>query len=127
MKPKTTVKSNLKSPNRNGRPALPKNEKQSITHPTKFNAAQDSVLLENVRRSGFSCVSEYIRSVALNPKIVPRLTEEELRIARILSGLSNNFNQFVRLCHIHGPDAMAVEAELYLGEFRKLFGKFNND
>lgn len=127
MKPKTTVKPNLKSPNRNGRPALPENEKQSITHPTKFNAAQDAVLLENVRRSGFSCVSEYIRSVALNPKIVPRLTEEELRIARILSGLSNNFNQFVRLCHIHGPDAMAVEAEFYLGEFRKLFGKFNND
>ena len=127
MKPKTTVKSNLKSPNRNGRPALPEDEKQSIIRPTKFNAAQDAVLLENVRRSGFSYVSEYIRSVALNPKIVPRLTEEELNIARVLSGFSNNFNQFVRLCHIHGLEAMAVEAEFYLSEFRKLFGKFNND
>lgn len=127
MKPKTTAKSNLKSGNRNGRPALPENEKQSIIRPTKFNKKQDAVLMENFHRSGLSCVSEYIRAVSLNPKIVPRLTEEELRIARALSGFSNNFNQFVRLCHIHGLEAMAAEAEFYLGKFRCLFGKFNND
>jgi len=83
--------------------------------------------MENFHRSGLSCVSEYIRAVSLNPNIVPRLTEEELRIARVLSGFSNNFNQFVRLCHIHGLEVMAAEAEFYLGKFRSLFGKFNND
>ena len=94
MKPKTTTKSNLKNGNRNGRPALPENEKQSIIRPTKFNKEQ---------------VAGW------------------LRIARALSGFSNNFNQFVRLCHIHGLEAMAAEAEFYLGKFRCLFGKFNND
>lgn len=63
-------------------------------------------------------MSEYIRAVSLNPKIVTRLTEEELRIPRALSGFSNNFNQFVRLCYIHGLEAMAAEAEFYLGKFR---------
>ncbi len=127
MKPMTTAKSNLKNGNRNGRPALPENEKQSIIRHTKFNKEQDAVLMENFHQSGLSCVSEYIRAVSLNPKIVPRLTEEELRIARALSGFSNNFNQFVRLCHIHGLEAMAAEAEFYLSKFRSLFGKFNND
>ncbi len=78
MRPKTTAKSNLKNGNRNGRPALPENEKQSIIRPTKFNKDQDAVLMENFHRSGLSCVSEYIRAVSLNPKIVPRLNEEEL-------------------------------------------------
>lgn len=99
MKPKTTAKSNLKNRTRNGRPALPESEKQSIVRHTKFNEAEDARLMENVERSGFRHVSEYIRSVALNPRIVPRLTEEELALSRRLSGMSNNFNQFVRLCH----------------------------
>ena len=127
MKPKTTVKSNLKNRNRNGRPALPENEKQSIVRHTKFSVPQDAELLENVRRSGLSCVSEYIRAVSLNPKIVPRLTEEEMRIARALSGMSNNFNQLVRLCHQRGVDAMTSEVEYYLGQFRLLFAKFNTN
>ena len=76
MKPKTTAKSNLMNRNRNGRPALPESEKQSIVRHTKFNEAEDARLMENMRRSGFRHVSEYIRSVALNPRIVPRLTEE---------------------------------------------------
>ena len=127
MKPKTTSKSNLKNGNRNGRPALPENEKQSIVRHTKYSPPEDAQLLENVRLSGFPYVSEYIRRVSLNPKIVPRLTEEQMAIARKLSGMSNNFNQFIRLCHIHGLEAMAAEAEFYLGKFRCLFGKFNND
>lgn len=127
MKPKTTAKSNLKNRNRNGRPALPESEKQSIVRHTKFNEAEDARLMENVSRSGFRHVSEYIRSVALNPKIVPRLTEEELALSRRLSGMSNNFNQFVRLCHQHGLESMLREAQYYLGQFRKLFAKFNTD
>ena len=106
---------------------FPKNEKQLIIRPTKFNKEQNAVLMDNFHLSGLSCVSEYIRALSLNPKIVPRLTEEELRIAGTLSGFSNNFNQFVRLCHIHGLEALAAEAEFYLGKFRSLFGKFNND
>lgn len=127
MKPKTTAKSNLKNHNRNGRPALPQSEKQSIVRHTKFNEAEDARLMENVRRSGFRHVSEYIRSVALNPRIVPRLTEDELSLSRRLSGMSNNFNQFVRLCHQHGLESMLREAQYYLGQFRKLFAKFNTE
>ena len=127
MKPKTTTKSNLKNGNRNGRPALPENEKQSIVRHTKYSPPEDAQLLENVRLSGFQYVSEYIRRMSLNPKIVPRLTEEQMAIARKLSGMSNNFNQFVRLCHQRGLDAMTREAEYYLSQFRLLFAKFNSD
>ena len=117
----------MKNGNRNGRPALPENEKQSIVRHTKYSPPEDAQLLENVRLSGFQYVSEYIRRVSLNPKIVPRLTEEQMAIARKLSGMSNNFNQFVRLCHQRGLDAMTNEAEYYLGQFRMLFAKFNPD
>ena len=127
MKPKSTTKSNLTSRNRNGRPALPEDEKQSIVKHTRYSPPEDARLLENVRLSGFPHVSEYIRRVSLNPKIVPRLTEEQMAIARKLSGMSNNFNQFVRLCHQRGLDSMTREAEYYLGKFRLLFAKFNGD
>lgn len=69
MKPKTTAKSNLKSRNRNGRPALPEDEKQSIVRHTRYSPPEDARLLENVRLSGFPYVSEYIRRVSLNPKM----------------------------------------------------------
>ena len=123
----TTTKSNLKSRPHNGRPSLPEKERQSIVRHTRYNAAEDSVLLANVSRAGLKNVSEYIRRVSLNPHIVPRLSETEMAIARKLSGMSNNFNQLLRLCHQRGLDAMSREVEYYLGKFRELFAKFNND
>ena len=123
----TTTKSNLKSRPHNGRPSLPEKERQSIVRHTRYNAAEDSVLLANVSKAGLKNVSEYIRQVSLNPHIVPRLSETEMAIARKLSGMSNNFNQLLRLCHQRGLDDMSREVEYYLGKFRELFAKFNND
>ena len=128
MKPKSpTRKSNLKTGNRNGRPALPEEERQSYVRHTRYNEAENALLLANVKRSGMKNVSEYIRSVTLNPKIVPRMSETEMTIARHLSGMSNNFNQLVRLCHQQGLPSMTREVQKYLGIFRELFSKFNED
>lgn len=123
----TTTKSNLKNGHHNGRPSLPEKERQSIIRHTRYNAAEDAVLLANVTRAGQKNVSEYIRQVSLNPHIVPRLSETEMAIARKLSGMSNNFNQLLRLCYQRGLDAMSRDVEYYLEKFRELFSKFNND
>lgn len=123
----TTRKSNLKRGSRNGRPSLPEAERQSIVRHTRYNEAENAVLLDNVRRAGLNNVSEYIRRVTLNPKIVPRLSETEMNIARYLSGMSNNFNQLVRLCHQRGLDAMTRDVQFYLNKFRDLFSKLNSD
>ena len=71
-------------------------------------------------------VSEYIRSVTLNPNIVPRLNDSEMRLVRNLSGMSNNFNQLLRLCHQRGLDAMTREVQYYLSQFRELFAKLSS-
>ncbi len=123
----TSRKSNLKRGGRNGRPSLPESERQSIVRHTRYNEAENAVLLNNVRRAGLNNVSEYIRSVTLNPKIVPRMSETEMTIARHLSGMSNNFNQLVRLCHQQGLPSMTREVQKYLGKFRELFAKFSAD
>ena len=123
----TTTKSNLKNGHHNGCPSLPEKERQSIIRHTRYNAAEDAVLLANVTKAGLKNVSEYIRQVSLNPHIVPRLSETEMAIARKLSGMSNNFNQLLRLCHQRGLDAMTRDVEYYLGKFRELFSKFNHD
>ena len=128
MTPKNNnYKSNLRCGNRNGRPALPEKEKLSIVRHTRFNEAENAVLLANVRRAGLGSVSEYIRRVSLNPKIVPRMSESEMTLARYLSGMSNNFNQLVRLCHQHGLSAMTFEVQECLEKFRRLFSKFDTD
>ena len=95
--------------------------------PLSFRAIAISVSLSRGTILGLKNVSEYIRQVSLNPHIVPRLSETEMAIARKLSGMSNNFNQLLRLCHQRGLDAMCREVEYYLGKFRELFSKFNND
>lgn len=127
MKPKSpTRKSNLKAGHRNGRPALPEEERQSYVRHTRYNDAENTLLLANVKRTGMKNVSEYIRSVTLNPHIVPRLDESEMRIARNLSGMSNNFNQLLRLCHQRGLDAMARDVQYCLSQFRELFAKLSS-
>lgn len=127
MKPKSsTRKSNLGAGHRNGRPALPEEERQSYVRHTRYNDAENALLLANVKRSGMKNVSEYIRSVTLNPNIVPRLSESEMAIARRLSGMSNNFNQLLRLCHQRGLDAMTCDVQFYLNQFRDLFSKLNS-
>ena len=127
MKPKSpTRKSNLKAGHRNGRPALPEEERQSYVRHTRYNEAENTLLLANVKRTGMKNVSEYIRSVTLNPHIVPRLDESEMRIVRNLSGMSNNFNQLLRLCHQRGLDAMTRDVQYCLSQFRELFAKLSS-
>lgn len=127
MKSKSpTRKSNLRAGHRNGRPSLPEEERQSYVRHTRYNEAENTLLLANVKRTGMKNVSEYIRSVTLNPHIVPRLDESEMRIARNLSGMSNNFNQLLRLCHQHGLDAMARDVQYCLSQFRELFAKLSS-
>ena len=127
MKPKSpTRKSNLKAGHRNGRPALPEEERQSYVRHTRYNEAENALLLANVKRAGMKNVSEYIRSVTLNPNIVPRLNESEIRVARNLSGMSNNFNQLLRLCHQRGLDAMTRDVQYCLNQFRELFAKLSS-
>ena len=73
MKPKSpTRKSNIKEGHRNGRPSLPEDERLSYVRHTRYNEAENALLLANVKRAGMKNVSEYIRSVTLNPNIVPR-------------------------------------------------------
>ena len=127
MKPKSpTRKSNLRAGHRNGRPSLPEEERQSYVRHTRYNEAENALLLANVKRTGMKNVSEYIRSVTLNPHIVPRLDESEMRIVRNLSGMSNNFNQLLRLCHQRGLDAMARDVQYCLSQFRELFAKLSS-
>lgn len=106
---------------------MAENERQSVVRHTRYTPEESDILKANVKRCGFKTVSEYIRQVTLNPRIVPRLTETEMTIARNLSGMSNNFNQLVRLCHQQGLPSMTREVQKYLGKFRELFSKFNED
>ena len=122
----TTRKSNLKRSSRNGRPSLPEAERLSIVRHTRYNESENAVLIDNMRRAGLNNVSEYIRRVTLNPKIVPRMSETEMTIARHLSGMSNNFNQLLRLCHQRGLDAMARDVQYCLSQFREIFAKLSS-
>lgn len=123
----TGRKSNLRNKNRNGRPPLPDQDRQSIVRHTRFSPAEDLLLKSNMAKAGYSHASEYIRCVSLNPRIVPRLTPEESKLARSLSEMDNNFNQFVKLCHQHGFVNMYSEAKRWLGMFENLLSKLNGD
>ena len=52
------------------------------------------------------------------------LTQQQL--VRNLSGMSNNFNQLLRLCHQRGLDAMARDVQYCLSQFRELFAKLSS-
>ena len=107
-------------------PALPEEERQSYVRHTRYNEAENTLLLANVKRTGMKkCQRIYPFGDAQSPHCSTP-DESEMRIVRNLSGMSNNFNQLLRLCHQHGLDAMARDVQYCLSQFRELFAKLSS-
>jgi hypothetical protein len=56
---------------------------------------------EKAKTAGMNA-SEWFRKAALKAKVMPRLSPEETKYLRMLSGMANNLNQLTKLAHGKG-------------------------
>ncbi len=94
-----------------GRPS--KVVKKEIRAAVPFSGNEYFIIKEKAAQLGVK-VSAYIRQTAINAKVNPRLTTEELHLIRQLAGMSGNLNQVAKVCHREG----LFEAMLYFNNYR---------
>jgi len=96
-----------------GRPK--KHVKREITKGIRFTTLEFYIVKNKAARSEVG-VTDYIRQMAIQGKIISRLTEEERQFVRQLVGMANNINQLTKKGHQEG----FLKAVLMFEEYRQL-------
>src|SRR5450432_3668612 len=74
---------------------------QDRTTGIRFSKTEYFIVQEKAKKAGLK-MTVYIRQLAIEGKIISRLTMEEKLNIRDLIGQSNNINQIARACHTEG-------------------------
>lgn len=89
-----------KSDNKNkaigGRPPLDKMEKRTEILSFKCTVLERHIINGKAMTAGVT-LGEYIRNSAINGNITARLTPEDVKLIRSLSGMANNLNQLAKM------------------------------
>lgn len=117
-----TEKSNLSKKRTPGRPK--KTISRSSILMVRLTPTERLLIEERSKKAGVK-PSEWFRRAAKSAKVFPRFTAEETAWFRMLSGLANNFNQYVHLAHTSGLLSMAIKGQAEIRLIEELLTKLN--
>ena len=116
----------MKSINPNGRPRLPMTQIKSKVIAARFSLVEYETIKKKAEEAGLK-ISQYATQSTLKGKVVPRITPEDTRVLRNLSGLSYNVNQLAKKANTSGYIAAALEATQLYETLRYIITKLTND
>lgn len=117
-----TEKSNLLKKRTPGRPKKVINRSSILM--VRLTPTERLLIEERAKKAGVK-PSEWFRRAAKSAKVFPRFTAEETGWFRMLSGLANNFNQYVHLAHTNGLLSMAIKGQAVIRQIEELLTKLN--
>lgn len=91
--------------NQGGRPHKTDSQLRKKVVSTRLTETEYSEILKGAKNCRLS-TSDFVHKILTNPKIYPRLSEEENNILRQLTGQANNLNQLTKLAHISGIETI---------------------
>ena len=106
-----------------GRP--PKTIKKDIRAAVRFSRTEYFIVQTKAGKAGVK-VSAYIREVAINATLKPRLNEEERQFVRQLIGISNNLNQLAKKAHQEGLLSAMQYFETFRSEIDTLLNRIRH-
>ena len=106
-----------------GRPA--KIIKKDIRACVRFSKTEYFVIREKASKAGLKA-SEYMRHIAINGQVKPRLADEERQFVRQLIGMANNLNQLTKACHQQGLLQAMIYFERYRDHLDEILGKLKS-
>ena len=110
------IREAIKIKQKNGRPK--KVVKKEIIRSIRFSKTEYFIVKQHASRSGLK-ITVYIRQMALQGKIISRLSEEERQFVRQLIGMANNLNQLTKMGHQEG----FITAVLMFENYKNLMGE----
>ncbi len=105
---------------KNGRPK--KAVRKEIIRSIRFSKTEYFIVKQNASRSGLK-ITAYVRQMALQGKIISRLSEEERQLVRQLIGMANNLNQLTKKGHQEGFLTAVLMFEKYKNSIDELLEK----
>ncbi|WP_394330226.1 plasmid mobilization protein [Sphingobacterium paucimobilis] len=87
----------------------------------------ERLAIEGRAKSAGMVVSEWFRKTARTAVIIPRLSKEDARHLRTLSGMANNLNQLTKLAHTDGLVSILTDMRRLLGEVERLMERIGKD
>ena len=118
-------KSNNKNKAIGGRPPLDKMEKRTEILSFKCTVLERHIINGKAMTAGVT-LGEYIRNTAINGNITARLTPEDVKLIRSLSGMANNLNQLTRLSHQAGFHRTQRTVTELLQKLKEIIVRYRN-
>ena len=109
---------------KNGRPK--KMVRKEIFKNIRFSKAEYFIVKQNASKAGLK-ITTYIRQMALQGKIISRLSEEERQFVRQLIGMANNLNQLTKKGHQEGFLTAVLMFEKYKNSMNELLEKLKGN
>lgn len=99
--------------------------KKEIRACVRFSKTEYFVIREKASKAGQK-VSEYMRHIAINGQVKPRLADEEREFIRQLIRMANNLNQLTKACHQQGLLQAMIYFERYRNRLDETLGKLKS-
>ena len=118
------IREAIKIKQKNGRPK--KAVKKEIVRSIRFSKTEYFIIKQHACKSGLK-ITVYIRQMALQGKIISRLSEEERQFVRQLIGMANNLNQLTKMGHQEGFITAVLMFEKYKNFMDELLEKLKRN
>jgi hypothetical protein len=112
---------NKTAKNKGGRPELKTKKDTSINvRMTRL----ERILIEQKAKQAKLSATAWFRKAAKRAKIHPRITEEDMKILRVLAGMANNLNQLTKLAHTYGFLKFQKDCQELISKINMVFKEF---
>ncbi len=118
------ISEKVQEKHRGGRPT--KAIKREAATGVRFTKAEYFIVKQKATKAGYK-PTQYIRQMAINGKIIARLSQEEKQFIRQLIGMANNFNQLTKLAHKEKMLTAILHFERYRNEMDRLLKQLRHD
>ena len=100
-------------------------KKETVTA-VRFTKIEYVVVKQKASKAGLR-ISAYIRQMAVNGKVIPRINEEQSHFVRQLAGMANNLNQLAKKAHQEGLLTAMLQFERYRNQIDELIERLTHD
>lgn len=101
----------IQDENRGGRPSKKLSEKRRYSVLLKLNTMEYFTLKSKASEAGVN-KNEYLRSLISEGQIKARITVEQMKEIRLLSGMANNINQIAHRLNTFGVSTVPTELRM---------------
>jgi len=118
------LNANQKLRGKGGRPQKKVKRENHIR--VRLTSSEHFLISEKAKKAGVR-ISEWFRRSAIRSKVLARITTEDLKNLRTLSGMANNLNQLTKLAHSQGLLLVERKCRELLAQIDVVLKNMNTD